>query len=60
MAQIKKMWTMGQEILKQVRVEYPGIDEGFEEIVMAMCDAVKEADGLTDGEYSLLCEACGF
>jgi hypothetical protein len=60
MAQMKRMWTMGQEIMKQVRVEYPDIDEGFEEIVAAMCEAVKESDGLTDAEYSLLCEACGF
>jgi len=25
-----------------------------------MCEAVKESDGLTDAEYLLLCEACGF
>ncbi len=51
---------MGQEIMEQVRVEYPtDIFQEFEEKVMDMCAAVKESDGLTDAEYSLLREVCG-
>lgn len=61
MAQMKRIWTIGQEIMEQVRVEYPtDIFQEFEEKVMDMCAAVKESDGLTDAEYSLLCEVCGF
>ena len=51
---------MGQEIMEQVRAEYPAdTHQEFEEKVMDMCAAVKESDGLTDDEYSLLRESCG-
>jgi hypothetical protein len=60
MAQMKRIWTMGQEIMDQVRVEYPADTfQEFEEKVMDMCAAVKESDGLNDAEYSLLREVCG-
>jgi hypothetical protein len=61
MAQMKRIWTMGQEIMDQVRVEYPADTfQEFEEKVMDMCAAVKESDGLNDAEYLLLREVCGF
>jgi lysine/ornithine N-monooxygenase len=54
-AQLK---TIADEIVDQVRVEYPEANE--EEAVWDMCDAVILAEGLSKSEASLLKSLCGF
>jgi hypothetical protein len=58
MAQMKRIWTMGQEIIDQARTEYPADD--YRQAISDMCILVRDADGLNDAEYSLLLEVCGF
>jgi hypothetical protein len=58
MATMKRIQTIADEIMDQVRTEYPA--EIYEEALSDMCMAVRDADGLSNAEYELLREACGF
>jgi hypothetical protein len=58
MAQMKRIQTIANEIIDQVRAEYPA--DIYEEALSDMCMAVRDADGLSNAEYELLRVACGF